>query len=111
MVFRFAKSAERRWRKLDCASRLSQLIENVEFRNGEPIQDAEDKAAAQARAPRSTIARAQLCTSRLASQICDASDDNDFVVTGASLLATIPADRRGVRKSDWGYPWTILKRY
>ena len=41
-----AKSAERHWRKLDGANRLGQLIEGVEFRNGEPVQDAERKIAA-----------------------------------------------------------------
>jgi transposase-like protein len=46
MVFKLAKSAERHWRKLDGANRLGQLIEGVKFRNGEPIQNAEDKAAA-----------------------------------------------------------------
>lgn len=46
MVFKLAKSAERHWRRLDGANRLGQLIEGIEFRNGEPIQDAEDKAAA-----------------------------------------------------------------
>jgi len=45
-VFKLAKSAERHWRKLDGAKRLGQLIEGVEFRNGELVQDAEDKAAA-----------------------------------------------------------------
>ncbi len=39
-------SAERHWRKVDDANRLGQLIEGVEFRNGEPVQDAEEKAAA-----------------------------------------------------------------
>ena len=46
MVFKLAKSAERHWRKLDGASRLGQLIEGVEFRNGEPVQDAGEKIAA-----------------------------------------------------------------
>jgi putative transposase len=46
MVFKLAKSAERHWRKLDGANRLGQLIEGVEFRNGEPVQDAEGKIAA-----------------------------------------------------------------
>jgi putative transposase len=46
MDFKLAKSAERHWRKLNGANRLGQLIEGVKFRNGEPIQDAEDKAAA-----------------------------------------------------------------
>ena len=45
-VFELAKSVERHWRKLDGANRLGQLIEGVEFRNGEPVQDAEEKAAA-----------------------------------------------------------------
>jgi len=46
MVFKLAKSAERHWRKLDGAKRLGRLIEGVEFHNGEPAQDAEEKAAA-----------------------------------------------------------------
>jgi len=45
-VFKLAKSAERHWRKLDGANRLGQLIEGVKFRNGEPVQEAEEKAAA-----------------------------------------------------------------
>jgi hypothetical protein len=45
-VFKLAKSAEHHWRKLDGANRLGQLIEGVKFRNGEPVQDAEDKFAA-----------------------------------------------------------------
>ena len=45
-VFELAKSAERHWRKLDGANRLGQLIEGVEFRNGEPVQEAGEKAAA-----------------------------------------------------------------
>jgi hypothetical protein len=44
-VFKPAKTAERHWRKLDGANRLGQLIEAVKFRNGEPVQNAEDKAA------------------------------------------------------------------
>jgi hypothetical protein len=46
MVFKLAKSAERHWRKLDSANRLGQLIEGVKFRNGEPVQEAGEKAAA-----------------------------------------------------------------
>jgi len=46
MVFKLAKSAERHWRKLDGAKRLGRLIEGVTFRNGELVQDADDKAAA-----------------------------------------------------------------
>jgi hypothetical protein len=45
-VFKLAKSAERHWRKLDGANRLGQLIEGVKFRNGEPVQEAGEKAAA-----------------------------------------------------------------
>jgi transposase-like protein len=46
MVFKLAKSAERHWRRLDGANRLGQLIEGIEFRDGEAIQDAEEQAAA-----------------------------------------------------------------
>jgi putative transposase len=46
MVFKLAKSAERHWRRLDGTKRLGQIIEGVPFRDGEPVQDAEDQAAA-----------------------------------------------------------------
>src|SRR4051794_33838865 len=46
MVFKLAKSAERRWRCLDGSERLGQLIEGVRFRDGEPVQAAEEQAAA-----------------------------------------------------------------
>jgi putative transposase len=46
MVFKLAKSAERHWRRLDGANRLGQLVEGIEFRDGEPIRDAEEQAAA-----------------------------------------------------------------
>jgi len=46
MVFKLAKSAERHWRRLDGANRLGQLIEGIEFRDGEAVQDAEEQAAA-----------------------------------------------------------------
>jgi transposase-like protein len=46
MVFKLAKSAERHWRRLDGTKRLGQIIEGVRFRDGEPVQDAEDQAAA-----------------------------------------------------------------
>jgi hypothetical protein len=45
-VFKLAKSAERHWRRLDGADRLGQLIEGIEFRDGEAVQAAEEKAAA-----------------------------------------------------------------
>jgi hypothetical protein len=45
MVFNLANSAERHWRKLDGPNRPGQLIGSIKFRNGEPLQDAEDKAA------------------------------------------------------------------
>ena len=46
MVFKLAKSAERRWRRLDGSERLAQMIEGVRFRDGEPVQAAEEQAAA-----------------------------------------------------------------
>ena len=46
MVFKLAKSAERHWRRLDGSERLAQVIEGVPFRDGEPVQEAEDQAAA-----------------------------------------------------------------
>jgi putative transposase len=46
MVFKLAKSAERHWRRLDGSERLAQVIEGIQFRDGEPVQAAEDQAAA-----------------------------------------------------------------
>ncbi len=46
MVFKLAKSAERHWRRLDGSERLAQVIQGVRFRNGEPVQVAEEEAAA-----------------------------------------------------------------
>jgi transposase-like protein len=46
MVFKLAKSAERHWRCLDGSERLGQLILGVHFRDGEPMQAAEEQAAA-----------------------------------------------------------------
>jgi putative transposase len=46
MVFKLAKSAERHWRRLDGSERLAQVIKGVHFRDGEPVQEAEDQAAA-----------------------------------------------------------------
>jgi transposase-like protein len=46
MVFKLAKSAERHWRRLDGSERLGQLIEGIRFRDGEPVAEAEDPAAA-----------------------------------------------------------------
>ena len=46
MVFKLAQSAERHWRRLDGSQRLGQLIQGVRFRDGEPVQAAEDQAAA-----------------------------------------------------------------
>ena len=46
MVFKLAKSAERHWRRLDGSERLAQVIEGVRFRDGEPVQETEDQAAA-----------------------------------------------------------------
>jgi hypothetical protein len=46
LVFKLAKSAERHWRRLDGSERLGQLIEGIRFRDGEPVAEAEDPAAA-----------------------------------------------------------------
>jgi len=46
MVFKLVKTAERHWRRLDGTERLVQVIEGVRFRDGEPIQSPEEKAAA-----------------------------------------------------------------
>jgi hypothetical protein len=46
MVFKLAKSAERHRRRLDGSDRLAQVIEGVRFRDGAPVQDAEENAAA-----------------------------------------------------------------
>jgi putative transposase len=46
MVYKLAKSAERNWRRLDGSERLAQVIQGVRFRNGEPVQTAEEQAAA-----------------------------------------------------------------
>jgi putative transposase len=46
MVYKLAKSAERRWRRLDGSQRLAQVIQGVRFRDGEPVQAAEEQAAA-----------------------------------------------------------------
>src|SRR4051794_41032 len=46
MVFKLAKSAERHWRRLNGCERLAQLIQGVQFHDGEPVQAAEEQAAA-----------------------------------------------------------------
>jgi transposase-like protein len=46
MVYKLAKSAERSWRRLDGSERLTQVIQGVRFRDGEPVQAAEEQAAA-----------------------------------------------------------------
>ena len=46
MVFKLAKSAERHWRRLDGSERLAQVIDGICFRDGEPVQEPEDQAAA-----------------------------------------------------------------
>ncbi len=46
MVFKLATAAERHWRRLNGPERLTQVIEGVRFRDGEPVQATEDKAAA-----------------------------------------------------------------
>ncbi len=46
LVFKLARSAERHWRRLDGSERLAQVIEGVRFRDGAPVQDAKENAAA-----------------------------------------------------------------
>ena len=46
MVYKLARSAERSWRRLDSAQRLAQVIQGVRFRDGEPVQAAEEQVAA-----------------------------------------------------------------
>jgi transposase-like protein len=46
MVYKLARSAERRWRRLDGTERLAQVIAGVRFRDGEPVQATEEQAAA-----------------------------------------------------------------
>jgi putative transposase len=46
MVYKLARSAERSWRRLDGSERLAQVIQGVRFRDGEPVQAAEEHAAA-----------------------------------------------------------------
>ena len=46
MVYKLAKSAERSWRRLDGSERLAQVIQGIRFRDGEPVQAAEEQAAA-----------------------------------------------------------------
>jgi transposase-like protein len=46
MVFKLVKSTERHWRRLNGTNRLGEIIEGVKFRDGEPIKNAEDHAAA-----------------------------------------------------------------
>lgn len=46
MVYKLAKAAERSWRRLDGSQRLAQVIQGVRFRDGEPMQAAEEQIAA-----------------------------------------------------------------
>ena len=46
MVYKLTKLAERRGRRLDGSQRLAQVIQGVRFRDGEPVQTAEDQVAA-----------------------------------------------------------------
>src|SRR5437660_2291537 len=46
MVYKLAKAAERSWRRLDGSQRLAQVIQGVRFRDGEPVQAAEEQVAA-----------------------------------------------------------------
>ena len=46
MVYKLAKAAERSWRRLDGSQRLAQVVQGVRFRDGEPVQAAEEQVAA-----------------------------------------------------------------
>ena len=46
MVCKLAKSAERHWRRLDGTERLARVVAGVRFRDGEPVRDTEEQAAA-----------------------------------------------------------------
>ena len=46
MVFKRAKSAERHWRRLNGTNRLGEIIQSVEFRDGEPGEANKDHATA-----------------------------------------------------------------
>ena len=46
LVFKLARAAERHWRRLNGPDRLAEVIRGVRFRDGEPVQAAEDQAAA-----------------------------------------------------------------
>jgi transposase-like protein len=46
MVFKLVKAAERHWRQLNGADRIAQVIQGVRFRDGEPVQETEEQAAA-----------------------------------------------------------------
>ena len=46
VVFKLARAAERHWRRLNGPDRLAEVIRGVPFRDGEPVQAAEDQAAA-----------------------------------------------------------------
>jgi hypothetical protein len=46
MVFKLVKSAECHWRRLNGTNRLGEIIEGIKFRDGEPIKNTEDHAAA-----------------------------------------------------------------
>ncbi len=46
MAFKPVKAAERHWRRLNGPDRLADVIRGVRFRDGEPVQAAENQAAA-----------------------------------------------------------------
>ena len=45
LVFKLVEAAERHWRRLNGPDRLAEVIRGVRFRDGEPVQAAEDRAA------------------------------------------------------------------
>jgi transposase-like protein len=46
MIFKLVKFAEGHWRRLNGTNRLGEIVEGIKFRDGEPIVNAEDHAAA-----------------------------------------------------------------
>ena len=45
MVFKLCKSAEAKWNKIHGFERLADVIEGIEFKDGNRVQDADRNAA------------------------------------------------------------------
>lgn len=46
MVFKLAQTAQRTWRQLNGSKQIGHLIEGIKFRDGEPVQNTAEGAAA-----------------------------------------------------------------